>query len=271
MHDLLRQRGDIPVMAASGARIPLVQLADIEVVDGVSMISRADNQRQISVGTNIRGRDEGGFVAEAQRRFAEEIELPFGYQVSWGGKFENLERARTHMSLLIPLTLGAIFGLLFITFGSARYAALVLSSVTFAAVGGIIALLLRGMHLNVSAGVGFISLFGVTVMASVILVTEIRRRRQEPGVGLDEAIIRGTSERMRAIILMMLVAMLGIMPAAMASGIGSDIQRPLATVLMGGLLSALVLILMAMPALYKLVGAGDKDVEGKKLHGMMDH
>jgi len=266
----VRALEDILVTSLDGARIPLAQLSDIEVVSGASMISRADNQRQISVRTNIRGRDEGGFVAEAQRRFADEIDLPFGYQVSWGGKFENLERARNHMALLLPLTLGVIFALLFVTFGSARYAALVLSSVTFAAVGGVIALLLRGMHMNVSAGVGFISLFGVTVMASVIIVTEIRRRRFEEALAMDEAIVQGTLSRMRAVMLMMLVAMLGILPAAMASGIGSDIQRPLATVLMGGLLSALLLILVTMPALYKLVAAGGKDVKGN-LHGMMDH
>lgn len=250
---------DILISTPEGARVPLSQLADIEVVDGVSTISRAENQRQISVRTNIRDRDEAGFVAEAQRLFAEHVELPFGYYVSWGGKFENLERARAHMSLLIPMTLAIIFALLFITFGSARYAVLVLTSVTFAVVGGIAALLLRGMHLNVSAGVGFISLFGVTVMASVVLVSEIRRRRLEYGLSLEDAIVAGTLARMRAIILMMLVAMFGIMPAAMASGIGSDIQRPLATVLMGGLFSGLLLILLTMPALYKLVIADYKE------------
>jgi len=268
-HDI-EALGDILITSNEGARVPLAMLADIRIADGASMISRAENQRQISVRTNIRGRDEGGFVAEAQRRFAEEIDLSFGYQVSWGGKFENLERARAHMTVLIPLTLGVIFALLFITFGSARYAALVLSSVTFAAVGGIVALLLRGMHLNVSAGVGFISLFGVTVMASVILVSEIRRRRMEEHLALDDAIVQGTLSRMRAIILMMLVAALGIMPAALASGIGSDIQRPLATVLMGGLATAMVLILVAMPAMYKLVSRDGKDIKGD-LHGMMDH
>jgi cobalt-zinc-cadmium resistance protein CzcA len=244
--------GRILVPSANGASVPLAQLARIEIADGASMIARAANQRQIHVRTNIRGRDEGGFVAEAQRRFAREIELPSGYQVSWGGKFENLERARSHMALLIPVTLGLIFSLLFVTFGSARLAAMVLASVPFAAVGGILGLLLRGMHLNVSAGVGFISLFGVTVMASVVLVSEIRRRQAE-GVPLDVAIVEGALERMRTVIAMMLVAMLGIVPAALATGIGSDIQRPLATVLMGGLLAALVLILGAMPALYKLV------------------
>ncbi len=253
VRDDIHSIGAILVPSGNGARIPLAQLANIEIVDGASMIARADNERQVNVRTNIRGRDEGGFVAEAQRRFAAEIELPPGYRVSWGGKFENLERARAHMAVLIPATLGIIFALLFVTFGSARYAGLVLASVPFAAVGGIIALLLRGMHLNVSAGVGFISVFGVTVMAAVILVSEIYRRRRELDRPLDEAIVEGALARMRAVILMMLVAALGIMPAALATGIGSDIQRPLATVLMGGLTSALVLILVAMPAMYKLV------------------
>ncbi len=253
VRDDIHSLGSIQIPSGNGSHIPLAHLAHIEIADGASMIARADNERQINVRTNIRDRDEGGFVAEAQRRFADEIELPTGYRVGWGGKFENLERARAHMAVLIPATLGIIFALLFVTFGSARYAALVLASVSFAAVGGIIALLLRGMHLNVSAGVGFISVFGVTVMASVILVSEIYRRRREMDLSLDEAIVEGSLARMRAVILMMLVAALGIMPAALATGIGSDIQRPLATVLMGGLSSALVLILVAMPAMYKLV------------------
>jgi heavy metal efflux system protein len=145
-----------------------------------------------------------------------------------------------------------IFALLFITFGSLRNAGMVLASVPFAAVGGIAALALRDMNLSVSAAVGFISLFGVTVMAGVILVSEINRQRTEVGLGLEEAIVQGCVARMRAVLLMILVAMLGIVPAAMASGIGSDVQRPLATVLLGGLVSALLLILIALPALYRL-------------------
>jgi heavy metal efflux system protein len=244
--------GNILIPVGNGARVPLSQLARIEAVDGATVIARTDNQRQMTVRTNILGRDEGGFVADAQRRLAAETVLPAGYRLMWGGKFENLERARRHMAFIIPVTLAVIFALLFITFGSLRNAGMVLASVPFAAVGGIAALALRDMNLSVSAAVGFISLFGVTVMAGVILVSEINRQRTEVGLGLEEAIVQGCVARMRAVLLMILVAMLGIVPAAMASGIGSDVQRPLATVLLGGLVSALLLILIALPALYRL-------------------
>jgi len=243
----------ILVPTAAGGRVPLSELALLEIRDGASMIARAANQRQVAVRTNIRGRDEGGFVAEAQQQLAQHLDLPAGYRLSWGGKFENLERARGHMLLLIPVTLALIFAWLYASFSSARLSLMVLASVPFAAVGGILGLLLRGMHLNVSAGVGFISLFGVTVMAGVVLVTEIRRSERELQLPLNEAIVRGAVARLRTVIVMMLVAMLGILPAALATGIGSDIQRPLATVLLGGLLAALILILLAMPALYRLV------------------
>jgi len=259
--------GEILVPAPSGARIPLAQLAAIEIVDGATVISRSDNQRQITVRTNIRGRDEGSFVNEIQHRFAEEIALPAGYRVAFGGKFENLERARKHMTILIPVTLVIIFSLLFVAFGSARYATLVLLNVPFAVIGGIIALLVRGMNLSVSAGVGFISLFGVTVMAGVIMVAEINRQREELGLGIDEAVVQGCLARMRSVLLMILVALLGIVPAALASGIGSDVQRPLATVLLGGLSSALILVLIALPAIYKLFSHDNKTPAGSFVAG----
>ncbi|HEX7136307.1 MAG TPA: efflux RND transporter permease subunit, partial [Vicinamibacterales bacterium] len=245
--------GTILVATRDGARIPLAQLADIRVVDGASIIARRDNRRQISVRTNIRGRDQGGFVADAQARFARAVRLPAGYQVEWGGQFENLARARRRLALILPVTIAVIFALLFLTFGSTTYAGLVLLNVPFSLVGGILALYLRGINLSVSAAVGFISLFGVAVMSGVLVVSEINRRRADGRVATRDAVIGGSLAQLRPVLMMIVVAMLGMVPAARATGIGSDVQRPLATVVVGGLLSTLVLTLFALPALYWLI------------------
>src|SRR4051812_4132673 len=242
--------GSILVPTREGGRIPLSQLAHIEVVTGASIIARRENIRQISVRTNIRGRDQGSFVKEAQARFSEAVKLPPGYSVDWGGQFENLERARKRLTIILPITIGIIFALLFFTFGSAGNAALVLVNVPFSLVGGIIFLYLRGINLSVSAAVGFISLFGVAVMSGVLYISEINRRRAEPGTSLEDAVIQGATAQLRPSLMLILVAMLGMVPAARATGIGSDIQRPLATVLVGGLLSTLLLTLMVLPSLY---------------------
>jgi cobalt-zinc-cadmium resistance protein CzcA len=242
--------GSILVMTRDGGRVPLSQLAQIEIVTGASIIARRDNRRQISVKTNIRGRDQGGFVEEAQKRFEASVKLPEGYGVEWGGQFENLARARRRLAFILPVTIAVIFGLLFFTFGSASHAGLVLLNVPFSLVGGIIALYVRGINLSVSAAVGFISLFGVAVMSGVLVVSEINRRRTEQGIGVREAVIQGSLAQMRPVLMMILVALLGMVPAARATGIGSDVQRPLATVVVGGLFSTLLLTLFALPALY---------------------
>ena len=242
--------GAILVHTADGGRIPLAQLADIRVVSGASIIARRENERQITVRTNIRGRDQGSFVAEAQRKFGEQIRLPEGYRVTWGGQFENLERARRRLLIILPVTILVIFALLFFTFGSVSHAGLVLMNVPFSLVGGIVALYLRHINLSVSAAVGFISLFGVAVMSGVLVISEINRRRCDPAVELKEAVVGGALAQMRPVLMMVLVAMLGMVPAARATGIGSDVQRPLATVVVGGLLSTLFLTLFALPALY---------------------
>jgi heavy metal efflux system protein len=242
--------GNILVPTHEGGRIPLAQLARIEVVSGASIIARRENIRQISVRTNIRGRDQGSFVKEAQEKFAQAVKLPPGYSVDWGGQFENLERARKRLSVILPITIGIIFALLFFMFGSARDAGLVLVNVPFSLVGGIVFLWLRNINLSVSAAVGFISLFGVAVMSGVLYISEINRRRAEPGTSLRDAVIQGAKAQLRPSLMLILVAMLGMVPAARATGIGSDIQRPLATVLVGGLLSTLFLTLLVLPSLY---------------------
>lgn len=245
--------GNVLVPTREGGRVPLSQLAAITVQDGASIIARRENQRQITVRTNIRGRDQGSFVAEAQKRFAREIRLPAGYEVNWGGQFENLQRARKRLTIILPITIAIIFVLLFFMFGSPKYAGLVMMNVPFSLVGGILFLYIRHINLSVSAAVGFISLFGVAVMSGVLVIAEINRVRQnEPELPLKDAIIRGALGQLRPVLLMVVVALLGMVPAARATGIGSDVQRPLATVVVGGLLSTLLLTLLALPVMYSL-------------------
>jgi len=247
--------GNLLIPVRDGARVPLSQLADIRVVDGATIVARRENERAITVRANIRGRDQGGFVTEAQERFAREVPLPSGYRVTWGGQFENFQRARQRMAVIIPITISIIFVLLFITFGTGLDALLVLLNVPFSLAGGLILLYLRDIHLSVSAAVGFISLFGVAVMGGLLYVSEINTRRQIPGVALIDAVVQGARVQFRPLLILIVVAALGMLPAALARGIGSDIQRPLATVVIGGLASTLFLTLFALPAVYWLAEA----------------
>jgi cobalt-zinc-cadmium resistance protein CzcA len=251
--------GRMLVPTRAGARIPLSELARLEVVNGQSIIARRENQRQIAVRTNIRGRDQGGFAADLQRRFAKTIELPEGYRVEWGGQFENMERAQKRLTLVLPLTIAIIFVLLFFAFGSSLDAGLVLLNVPFSLVGGVLFLWLRGINLSVSAAVGFVSLFGVAVMSGVLVVSEINRRLPF-ATGVRDAVIQGTLTQMRPVLMMIVVAMLGMVPAARATGIGSDVQRPLATVVVGGLFSTLLLTLLALPSLTYLMKRGRRQL-----------
>lgn len=244
---------NILVHAPDGARVPLAELAEIRVVNGATIIARRENRRQISVKTNIRGRDQGGFVSDAQSRFDRQIKLPPGYSVEWGGQFENLDRARKRLALVLPMTIALIFALLFFTFGSPIYAGLVLMNVPFSLVGGIALLWIRHINLSVSAAVGFISLFGVAVMSGVLVIAEINRRLRDDGVGLEQAVVEGALAQVRPVLMMVIVALLGMVPAARAVGIGSDIQRPLATVVVGGLFSTLLLTTTALPCLFYIV------------------
>ena len=252
----------ILVPTRDGGRVPLSQLAEIKVASGASIIARRENRRQITVRTNIRGRDQGSFVADAQRRFAREVKLPSGYHLEWGGQFENLDRARRRLAIILPVTIALIFALLFFAFGSTAYAGLVLMNVPFSLVGGIVFLYLRGINLSVSAAVGFISLFGVAVMSGVLVVSEINRiRRSNPELPARQAIVDGALAQMRPVLMMIVVALLGMVPAARATGIGSDVQRPLATVVVGGLLSTLLLTLLALPSLYAIIARRKEPVE----------
>jgi cobalt-zinc-cadmium resistance protein CzcA len=248
--------GNILVSTKDGRRVPLSQIAQIQVVNGATIIARRDNRRQITVRTNIRGIDQGTFVKAAQKMFNANVKLPQGYDVTWGGQFENLQRAQKRLTFILPVTIAIIFVLLFFMFGSAVWAGLVMMNVPFSLVGGILFLYLRRINLSVSAAVGFISLFGVAVMSGVLVIAEINRlRRSNPDMPVTDAIVEGSLAQLRPVLMMILVALLGMVPAARASGIGSDVQRPLATVLVGGLLSTLILTLMALPSMYALVAA----------------
>jgi len=245
--------GRIPVHAADGTPVPLRQVAKIDVADGQTTIARESGRRRINVRCDIVGRDQGGFVREAQQRFAAEVapHMPGGYRVAWLGMFENLQRAADHFRLLIPATVGLIFLLLWATFQSLRAALLVLVGIPFACVGGILALWVRDMHVNVSTGVGFSALFGIAIMDGVLMVRGITVMRQQ-GQPLGEAIVNGALQRLRPILVTAIVAIFGLLPASMATGLGSDVQRPLATVIVWGLFSSTVLTLFVLPVLYRL-------------------
>ena len=249
--------GRLPVYTADGVAVPLAAVARIELADGQTIIARENGRRRLTVRCDIVGRDQGGFVRDAQAKFDADIrpKLPAGYRVGWLGMFENLQRARTHFVYVLPVTVAVIFALLLVTFGSGRAAALLLLSVPFAFVGGVLALWLRGMNLNVSTGVGFAALFGVSIMNGVLMVRSITALRQR-GTGLADATIQGASDCLRPVLLASLVAILGLLPASLATGLGSDVQRPLATVIVWGLLSSTLLTLFVVPVLYYLFAPG---------------
>lgn len=242
------------VASPTGGRIPLSILASIKLVDGPTIIQRQDGKRQISVRTNIRGRDQGSFVAEAQQKVNAAIQFPRGYSLDWGGQFENLTRAAQRLALVIPLTIGIIFLILFAMYRSVWQVGVAMSCIPFALIGGILALILRGYSFNVSAGVGLISLFGVSIIAGVLFVSRTNRLIEDDGWELARAVERAAVIQLRPNLMTMLLALLGLIPAARATGIGSDVQRPLATVIVGGLTSALLLTPLVLPSLYYMLG-----------------
>jgi cobalt-zinc-cadmium resistance protein CzcA len=235
----------------SAAYVPLGSVASISTNEGPNQIGRENGKRRVVVTANVRGRDIGSFVEEAQGRIGAEVSLPPGYWTTWGGQFENMLAARERLTFVVPLALGLIFLLLFTTFGSIRHAILVFTGVPLALTGGVIALLLRGIPLSISAGVGFIALSGVAVLNGLVMVTFIRSLHME-GMPLNEAILTGSRTRLRPVLMTALVASLGFVPMAVAHGTGAEVQRPLATVVIGGIVSSTFLTLVVLPALYSL-------------------
>lgn len=234
----------------SGARVPVGQIAVVKEIIGPKRISREANQRRVVVQANVVGRDMGGFVAEAQAAVAERVALPPGYFLSWGGQFENQQRAMARLAIIVPITIGLIFLLLFSSFNSIRQALLIILNIPFALIGGIVALFVSSQYLSVPASVGFIALFGVAVLNGVVLVSCINQLRVE-GLDQEEAVIRGCLLRLRPVFMTALVASLGLVPLLLSSGAGSEVQRPLASVVVGGLVTSTLLTLLVLPVLYR--------------------
>ncbi|HRQ05866.1 MAG TPA: CusA/CzcA family heavy metal efflux RND transporter [Nitrosomonas halophila] len=236
--------------APDGVMVPLYTVADIQIVDGPAQVSRENAKRRVVVGANVEGRDLGGFVADIQARIAQEVELPSGYFFEWGGQFENMERAMSTLAVIVPLTIAAIFFLLFLLFNSIKLAGLIILVLPFASIGGVIGLFLTGEYLSVPASVGFIALWGIAVLNGVVLISYIRKLRDE-GVSVKDAVVRGCEQRFRPVLMTATVAMLGLVPFLFATGPGSEVQRPLAIVVIGGLITSTLLTLVVLPVLYR--------------------
>jgi heavy metal efflux system protein len=240
---------EIPLHAPGGAMVTLGQVADVDVTRGAEKINREQGQRRIVVMSNVRGRDLGSFVAEVQRKVNNNVKLPAGYTITYGGQFENQQRATRRLLLVVPLALAIVCGLLYMTFHSIKQAMLILVNVPFALVGGIAALWIFHLNLNLSASVGFIALLGVAVLNGVVLVSSINQLRDE-GVSLHHAVLQGAGRRLRPVLMTALVASLGFVPMAISTSTGAEVQRPLATVVIGGLISSTLLTLFLLPTFY---------------------
>lgn len=248
---------NLTVQTPAGLRIPLSELAVIKVNQGASRISREDNMRRIAIKCNLIDRDQGSFVLEAQQKVAQQVDLPTGYHVVWSGQFENQQRAMKRLSIIVPISLGLIFVLLFWAFLSIKNALLIVMNVPFAMIGGILILLATGINLSVSAAVGFIALFGIAVQNGVILVTQLNKLRRE-GQPLHDAIVNGSVSRLRPVVMTALMAMLGLFPAALSTSVGSETAKPFAVVIIGGLITATILTLTLLPALYRYFSEADE-------------
>ena len=238
------------IQTPNGTQIPLSQVADVQVTDGPNQIQRENAQRRIIVGFNVRGRDVQSMVKELQQKVNARIKLPTGYYVTYGGAFENLEAAKNRLSIAVPGALLLIFLMLYFAFGSIKHGLLIYSAIPLSAIGGILALVIRSMPFSISAGVGFIALFGVAVLNGIVLISEFNRLRKEGMNDLKQVVLKGTNTRLRPVLMTAAVASLGFLPMALSNGAGAEVQRPLATVVIGGLLVATLLTLFVLPVLY---------------------
>jgi len=245
--DIIRET---TLRTADNALIPLESVATIKLVDSPPMINRELGKRRVVVGSNVVDRDLGGFVAEVQQRVEAEVKLPEGYYFSWGGQFENMQRAMGTLMVIVPLTVVAIYFLLFMMFNSVRLAGLIITVLPFASIGGVFGLALTGEYLSVPASVGFIALWGIAVLNGVVLITYVRSLRED-GVPLDQALRDGCAQRFRPVMMTATVALLGLVPFLFATGPGSEVQRPLAVVVIGGLITSTLLTLVVLPVLYR--------------------
>ena len=241
---------NVLITSPNGAQVRLVDVAKIRVMDGPAQISRELGKRRIVVGVNVKDRDLGGFVAELQQKVDAQIKLPEGYYLEWGGQFQNMERALGHLTVIIPITIAAIFFLLFLLFNSLRFATLIIMVLPFASIGGVIGLFISREYLSVPASVGFIALWGIAVLNGVVLVSYIRGLRED-GRSLRQAVIEGATLRFRPVMMTATVAMLGLIPFLFSSGPGSEVQRPLAIVVIGGIITSTLLTLVVLPTIYR--------------------
>ena len=239
----------IPIRAPSGALVQLSQVAEVSDAEGYSFIRREQLQRYAVIQMDVRGRDIDGFVKDANAAINEQVHIPTGYYTEWGGAFENQQRALKRLSLIVPATIFFIFVLLYTAFNSVKYAALILANVPFATIGGIVGLAITGQYLSVPSAIGFIAVFGVAMLNGIVLVSFLNEQR-ERGLPIREAVIRGTALRMRPVMMTASVAILGLVPMLLSSGVGAETQRPLATVVVGGLITSTLLTLVLLPVLY---------------------
>jgi cobalt-zinc-cadmium resistance protein CzcA len=240
---------NIILSSANGAQARLDDVARIHVLDGPAQISREMAKRRIVVGINVKDRDLGSFVTELQAKVDDKIKLPEGYYLEWGGQFQNMERALGHLKIIVPITVAAIFFLLFLLFNSVKFATLIITVLPFASVGGVIGLFISGEYLSVPASVGFIALWGIAVLNGVVLVSYIRSLR-EGGMTVKDAVLEGARQRFRPVMMTATVAMLGLIPFLISDGPGSEVQRPLAIVVIGGLITCTLLTLVVVPTIY---------------------
>ena len=267
LRDSVADIRELQVSSPDGPRIALKDLASIKIIEGPALINRSMGKRRIVVGVNVQGRDLGGFVAELQQKVGKQVNLPFGYMIEWGGQFQNMQRAMHHLMIIVPITVAAIFFLLFVLFGSVRFAALIITVLPLASIGGVLGLFVTGEYLSVPASVGFIALWGIAVLNGVVLVSYIRKLR-ENGMMQAEAIQEGARLRFRPVMMTATVAALGLVPFLFATGPGSEIQRPLAIVVIGGLVSSTALTLLLVPALYAFF-EGDGEITPPEHHGLI--
>ncbi|OAD20241.1 Acriflavin resistance protein [Candidatus Thiomargarita nelsonii] len=240
----------IIIQSDNGIRVPLIELVQIEEIVGSRQITRENNQRFITIQANVLGRDIGSFVEEAQQAIGAKITLPAGYLVTWGGQFRLQQEANKRLAVVVPITLLMIFLLLFSSFNSLKNALLIFFNIPLALVGGVVALWIAGENLSVPSSVGFIALFGIALGNGMVLVSYLNQLVSE-GFGVDEAAIKGACQRIRPVLMTALTTALGLLPLLYSTGTGSEVQRPLATVVLGGLMTSTVLTLLVIPALYK--------------------
>jgi cobalt-zinc-cadmium resistance protein CzcA len=240
---------NIRLLSPSGERVSLAQLCKIEERDGASEVYREGNERYVAIKYSVRGRDLGSAVEEAIKKVEAQVKLPRGYHIDWAGEYESEKRAEARLLVIVPITLLVIFGILYTMFRSFKWALLLLGNVAMAPIGGLLALLITGTHFSVSSGVGFLALFGVSVQTGVIMLEYINQLRAR-GHSIEDSAVDGAVLRLRPIMMTMLVATLGLLPAALSRGIGSDSQRPFAIVIVGGLIGALLLSIFLLPTLY---------------------